>query len=688
MLPTLITLALALSSPPALAAAPVCDISYGWYLQNTGRPEQELAVALGCLDADARDGSDPSGFNAHFLLISALSLGMREGPTVVRLYRDWAQAEPDSDLARVGLALALSDANGDGGPWCDEAAAALQPLPSTPDIRARAIRVRSAIRRVCPGDPDEGLDDLREMAPTVAAARRPVLKRDLADHDVTAQDAAAVDRYLGDWPLPAWIAAALWDPDAAGEGLEDARATVLRVVDQAEKSDAPDLLDDAARALDSAGQTDRAKALRARRDELDPDAASAGMVRFNGVSWMPRQLRTDPQVWRDLARDYAKRPAPLALLSLKHLASQVPEDGPLRAEFEGDVADHLWWSLQRKASLKHSRLAWLANPTAERANLYGYDASLAGADLEPALAAVDQALANGPSWDPRGDNWVDGYQAWRDMAADDMSDLLDTRAQLLVRLDRWEEARAALRTAVLLGSPSAILHLHLGLIEAHLGDDEAALLHLTRGLALGGGNEARLRGRAKAQARNLLRTQRFSPRGLDAYVAARWPPEEAEDQPDNTPVPADATSGWRVGQSFPNLALTAQNGATSMLSDIEGLRVVDLWATWCGPCVKSLPGLSSLAADYTKRGVTVLAVSLDDKADTAFDFKDGPRSPAYQLLWAGQHAFTDAKINGIPAAFLIDEKGEIVAYTRGYSKGDHRLEDALDTLLDKQEGAL
>lgn len=124
-----------------------------------------------------------------------------------------------------------------------------------------------------------------------------------------------------------------------------------------------------------------------------------------------------------------------------------------------------------------------------------------------------------------------------------------------------------------------------------------------------------------------------------------------------------------------------------MLSDIEGPRVVDLWATWCGPCVKSLPGLSSLAADYAERGLRVLAVSLDDKADTAFDFKDSPRKPAYQMLWAGRHGFTDVKINGIPATFLLDENGSIVAYTSGYTKDDHRLEDAIDALLEQQESS-
>lgn len=653
----------------ALAAAPVGDLSYGHYLLGSQRPEAALAQAVAALAAD------PGDIDAHRLYIAVLTRGLREGPAVIRLYRDWVQAEPQSDLARVALAAALAEPDLDPGPWCDEAEAALATLPADPALRARAIRVRRQLRRTCPGDADEGLDELRVLAPSVHAARQPVLRRDLEDRDVSHQDAAAVARYLADWPDPAWVAGQLWHEDVGGEGLELARDEVRRCVDAAALADTPVLLRAALLAVEDMGDDDRAATLRARFEAVDADWRPTRSYSTGTVSWMPRVVRADDEPWQELYRAAARRPSPLALLALRRLEPDLPEGSEIRAEYERNVSDHLWWSLRRRAAVAHARRAYQLEPTPARANSYGYDAALAAIDLEPALAAVDAALVTGPAWDARGQSWASGYVDWQAEAAADRRDLLDTRAWILVGLKRWEEARDDLRLAVLLGQPSAIVHLHLGLVEAELGQDESALLQLSRGLALGGGDEPRLRARARGEARRLLRTLRYSPRGLDAWVSTRWP--MAEEAP---PLATDPTADWRVGQGFPDLQLTGQDGQRKRLSEFPGLRVVELWATWCGPCVEALPMLSRVAADHADQGVTVLAVSVDDRADAAFSFSDGPSRPAYQTWWAGSGAMGEAKVSGIPTTFVIDEDGTIVAFMTGYAPEDRRLDDALRQL--------
>jgi thiol-disulfide isomerase/thioredoxin len=53
----------------------------------------------------------------------------------------------------------------------------------------------------------------------------------------------------------------------------------------------------------------------------------------------------------------------------------------------------------------------------------------------------------------------------------------------------------------------------------------------------------------------------------------------------------------------------------------EKVYVIEFWATWCGPCVGSIPHLAQLQEDYADKGVTVISVS-DEKLDTITKFLD------------------------------------------------------------------
>ena len=53
-------------------------------------------------------------------------------------------------------------------------------------------------------------------------------------------------------------------------------------------------------------------------------------------------------------------------------------------------------------------------------------------------------------------------------------------------------------------------------------------------------------------------------------------------------------------------------GKHSFAADVGQVVVIDAWATWCAPCVRSLPLLQKLRRDYSQRGVRVYAVSVDE----------------------------------------------------------------------------
>src|SRR5215468_1067601 len=64
------------------------------------------------------------------------------------------------------------------------------------------------------------------------------------------------------------------------------------------------------------------------------------------------------------------------------------------------------------------------------------------------------------------------------------------------------------------------------------------------------------------------------------------------------------------------------DGKNTKLADYSGkVLVVDLWATWCGPCVQEIPHLMEIAREYKDRGVEVLGLTREDPENTPEDVK-------------------------------------------------------------------
>jgi thiol-disulfide isomerase/thioredoxin len=72
----------------------------------------------------------------------------------------------------------------------------------------------------------------------------------------------------------------------------------------------------------------------------------------------------------------------------------------------------------------------------------------------------------------------------------------------------------------------------------------------------------------------------------------------------------------------PELALVGAAGEAQTLSALLGERatLVNLWATWCAPCIIEMPALNTLQADYGDEGLNVVIINLDDEAQKGLDF--------------------------------------------------------------------
>ena len=131
-----------------------------------------------------------------------------------------------------------------------------------------------------------------------------------------------------------------------------------------------------------------------------------------------------------------------------------------------------------------------------------------------------------------------------------------------------------------------------------------------------------------------------------------------------------------VGGTLPELTGTRLDGAEESLSAYRGRVVLlDIWATWCSPCVGALPELRELVAELPPERFVLLAISVDEKRETVTRFMDNEPMP-----WMNWHVGVQNDIvrtldvGGLPTYMLIDAQGRIRAR-------DHGLTDRFTSLI-------
>jgi thiol-disulfide isomerase/thioredoxin len=121
------------------------------------------------------------------------------------------------------------------------------------------------------------------------------------------------------------------------------------------------------------------------------------------------------------------------------------------------------------------------------------------------------------------------------------------------------------------------------------------------------------------------------------------------------------------------VAFTDGKGQPVSLADFKGRGVVvNLWATWCSPCVREMPSLNRLQASVADAGIRVIAVSSDREGLA----KVGPFLAEHKLdrlepYLDANGAFTRSfGGRGLPQTFLINADGKIVASYTGPAEWD------------------
>ena len=120
-----------------------------------------------------------------------------------------------------------------------------------------------------------------------------------------------------------------------------------------------------------------------------------------------------------------------------------------------------------------------------------------------------------------------------------------------------------------------------------------------------------------------------------------------------------------VGAKFPDFDEKDLDGKPLSIARFKGKVVlVDFWATWCGPCVAELPNVHEAYSRHHAKGFEIVGISLDsdrskldkflaDKKMTWPQYYDGK---GWQTKLAGTYG-----VNSIPATYLLDGEGKIIA---------------------------
>lgn len=149
---------------------------------------------------------------------------------------------------------------------------------------------------------------------------------------------------------------------------------------------------------------------------------------------------------------------------------------------------------------------------------------------------------------------------------------------------------------------------------------------------------------------------------------------------------AESRETVTIGKSFKNIIAVDVNGVTIDLSEVvkkNKYTLLEMWASWCGPCRAQFPHLKKAYKKYHDKGFEIYAISMDNKKERWVKAMDEENVPwidvvDYYKAFKGAASLSYG-VKAIPAAFLINSEGIIVA-TGKDAKGfalDKKLEELL-----------
>jgi cytochrome c biogenesis protein CcmG/thiol:disulfide interchange protein DsbE len=129
-----------------------------------------------------------------------------------------------------------------------------------------------------------------------------------------------------------------------------------------------------------------------------------------------------------------------------------------------------------------------------------------------------------------------------------------------------------------------------------------------------------------------------------------------------------------LAQQVYETSLSTMEGKPTDIGELKGdsLTVLDFWATWCKPCLLSIPELIKMSQEFGERGVNFIGINEDGPRNIAkvrpFAFSKGITYPV--LMDADQELMSTLMVSALPTLIILDRNGKVLYTHEGFSHGD------------------
>jgi thiol-disulfide isomerase/thioredoxin len=142
--------------------------------------------------------------------------------------------------------------------------------------------------------------------------------------------------------------------------------------------------------------------------------------------------------------------------------------------------------------------------------------------------------------------------------------------------------------------------------------------------------------------------------------------------------------------TIPELSFTDANGKTRSLSEFKGkVLILNIWATWCGPCRKEMPTFDRLQVALGGPDFEIVPLSVDRKGMEVvekFYAENGIKSLARYVTGSSNEAFEKLALFGLPVTLLINRQGQELGRREGPAEWDSpEITAFLKTIITQQK---
>jgi thiol-disulfide isomerase/thioredoxin len=133
-------------------------------------------------------------------------------------------------------------------------------------------------------------------------------------------------------------------------------------------------------------------------------------------------------------------------------------------------------------------------------------------------------------------------------------------------------------------------------------------------------------------------------------------------------LPLTCIAGLKSGDKLPDLSGFHLEG--KLPDDLKGkIILLDFWASWCPPCKASFPAMEELKTKYSGDGLTIIAVSVDEKRENMERFLSETKVSFTTLRDAEQKLVAAVDVPTMPTSYLIDRSGMVRFVHVGFQSG-------------------